>query len=565
MAHIEFDKVRQELDFLERDLRFLRSSKTYVLGELIVALMTPPRGWRDVPGKAKMLFTNRKIHRLSKAGVEVESSTKLVPGMYTIRGRVQYSANERSRIGLARIDFPATELTRSQLKDICGAFSSEEVGLFKYIEPDHNGDFALDFAIGPDCGPAAFSVCSWENRYPVYLLSCELVASPPLDRELEIVPPTQRVALYGDLDMNIIDGSSVWLASMAEVLSRIDGLQVDVYLKRKPTRDALLKDLRKNDNLHLIYDDRELSPSRVVHEIGHQHKLYRYEAVIVRGLRATSVFQLSGYFDGVLCPYLTDLPQEGEPKDDSKMQSLTTALLAPKVLLCQTQAIEDYLRPLAGAEVATIMTPPMVPEVPISGEPKDPRKFKIAFAGKFAKLWATEEMLKVCDGVARDHPNAEMHVFGDKIHYEKSDPKFQQRVNEKLANTPSIFWYGALPRRDVMKYLQSMDVAWAWRSARLEENTRELSTKILEYGSAGLPTILYPNSINVKLLGEDYPLFARTLVDAERLLRALVEANSAQLLFCASDAMKRMASPYSFAQASASLESTLKLGSAYAL
>jgi len=43
----------------------------------------------------------------------------------------------------------------------------------------------------------------------------------------------RKILLYGDVDLNIIDGSAVWLVSMAEALSRT-GSEVCVLLKTGP-------------------------------------------------------------------------------------------------------------------------------------------------------------------------------------------------------------------------------------------------------------------------------------------------------------------------------------------
>ena len=61
----------------------------------------------------------------------------------------------------------------------------------------------------------------------------------------------RKILLYGDVNMNIIDGSAVWAASAAEVLARCD---VDVYflLKARPTTDRLLLPLAEFKNITII-------------------------------------------------------------------------------------------------------------------------------------------------------------------------------------------------------------------------------------------------------------------------------------------------------------------------
>ena len=55
-----------------------------------------------------------------------------------------------------------------------------------------------------------------------------------------------RVLLYGDVDLNVMDGSATWLPSMAETLART-GAAVDVQLKAEERRDLLTAPLRRLD------------------------------------------------------------------------------------------------------------------------------------------------------------------------------------------------------------------------------------------------------------------------------------------------------------------------------
>ena len=66
-----------------------------------------------------------------------------------------------------------------------------------------------------------------------------------------------RALVYGDVNLNLIDGSAVWLASTAECLAR-SGVEVTVLLKARIETDRLLRPLlalpgvgRKTANLTL--------------------------------------------------------------------------------------------------------------------------------------------------------------------------------------------------------------------------------------------------------------------------------------------------------------------------
>jgi glycosyltransferase involved in cell wall biosynthesis len=66
-----------------------------------------------------------------------------------------------------------------------------------------------------------------------------------------------------------------------------------------------------------------------------------------------------------------------------------------------------------------------------------------------------------------------------------------------------------LPRAEALARTRTADIALGWRDGSLDESL-ELSTKLLEYGSAGLPVVLNRTPMHEALLGADYPLFAAT-------------------------------------------------------
>ena len=61
---------------------------------------------------------------------------------------------------------------------------------------------------------------------------------------------TEAVILYGDVNLNIIDGSSVWLVSAAEVLSKVFD-RVDIILKAPIENERLISSVSGIPNVWL--------------------------------------------------------------------------------------------------------------------------------------------------------------------------------------------------------------------------------------------------------------------------------------------------------------------------
>ena len=104
----------------------------------------------------------------------------------------------------------------------------------------------------------------------------------------------------------------------------------------------------------------------------------------------------------------------------------------------------------------------------------------------------------------------------------QDDLEFRPEIAARLESTPGLVWHHQVSREHLYAELPGFNIGWAWRHAELESATHELSTKVLEYAACGLPTIVYPNEVNVGVLGSDYPLYARDGVEAGQVIGAML-------------------------------------------
>src|SRR5918996_6273361 len=64
-----------------------------------------------------------------------------------------------------------------------------------------------------------------------------------------------RMALYAEVNMNLIDGSSVWVHSVSQTLTRIEGVEVTLLLRAPEQRDVLTAPLRANPHIELVHPE----------------------------------------------------------------------------------------------------------------------------------------------------------------------------------------------------------------------------------------------------------------------------------------------------------------------
>jgi glycosyltransferase involved in cell wall biosynthesis len=188
----------------------------------------------------------------------------------------------------------------------------------------------------------------------------------------------------------------------------------------------------------------------------------------------------------------------------------------------------------------------MIPPLParaVESVPDAP--FRFVYAGKFAPRWGIRELFAAQKKLLSVLSDAELHVFGDKIHNPADDPSFYPTVKEKLATGKGITWHGAVDRDELLRCLTGMHACWAYRDPTFERETLELSTKVLEYASLGLPIILARSQVFEELLGVDYPLFATSDEEAGNLLLQLARVPAFRKV--ATARLEQAAARYTFA------------------
>jgi glycosyltransferase involved in cell wall biosynthesis len=338
---------------------------------------------------------------------------------------------------------------------------------------------------------------------------------------------TVRVALYGEVNMNLLDGSSVWVQSMAQMLTSLPGVELTLLLRCAEERQVLTGPLHAHPRIELIDPGtgpnprRRLTPAEAVDELEALDAERHFDVVLLRGAGVTTEVCGRSDFHGRLWVY-----HLSESRPGAEAEELRQVAGCADRILCQTDAI------LAMAEAAApehagklILLPPMIP-APLTSDPV-PRAdreapLKLIYAGKFAPEYEFIEMLETFKRLRRSHPHAELHLVGDKIHNPPDDPTFKPRAEAALAETENVIWHGGVSRERVAELLREADVALSVRHPMMSRS-KELSTKVLEYGAAGCAVVLNRTPLYEELLGADYPLYASGGDDALAALKRVWE------------------------------------------
>jgi glycosyltransferase involved in cell wall biosynthesis len=363
-----------------------------------------------------------------------------------------------------------------------------------------------------------------------------------------VVGPRPSALVYGDVDLNLLDGSAIWLQSVTQALAAA-GCAVTVVLKAQVRTDRLIAPLRDLDAVTIRSPHAEqlipnlteanLTVPQAVSALAAVDAGAGHDLVVLRGRALVSAAAKSGAFDGRMWSYLTDVPQAVPAMTPKAAEDLTVIARASRYLLCQTEELRCFLEgSVAAACGKSVLFPPVLPAENLKRDPErtvatastplghsggrppqtpQEKPLRLVYTGKFAPRWNTLEMTRLPSLLAERGVSAEVHMVGDKIHDDPRDASYKRRMRGALGEVGSpavtgVIWHGGQPRAEAMRLAAACDIGLSWRHPDLDASL-ELSTKVLEFGQLGLPVILNRTPMHEALLGAGYPLFAASLAD----------------------------------------------------
>ena len=379
-----------------------------------------------------------------------------------------------------------------------------------------------------------------------------------------------RALVYGDVNLNILDGSAIWVQSITEALSRC-GVDVRVLLKSPIETTRLVDPLRALPRVTVVDPFSEsrapgstaLTAPDAVAILEALDRESSADLIVVRGLRLVTEAARSA-LAGRLWTYLTDIPQSPIELTAEAAGQLSAIAEASRFMLCQTEDLRDLLESCVPEACGrSVLWSPVVPEPdfplpersPFTDGGQQVRPVRLVYTGKFAPLWNTLQMTRLPELLNDRGIAAELHMVGDKIHEVAYDPEWSTHMREALEATPGVIWHGGMPRQAAMELSASADFGLSWRSHQMDASL-ELSTKVLEFGALGVPALLNRTLMHESLLGEDYPLFVSDADDIASAIATSIE--DADLYARAVRAAANAAEPYGMAPSAARLAAILE-------
>lgn len=344
-----------------------------------------------------------------------------------------------------------------------------------------------------------------------------------------------RIAFYVPANLNVIDGSAIWVATVCATLLVDPGAVVTLPMRVAERRDVVTSALRALGRVDLVPPPADADPARgasnaqVLDGLEAMDREAPFDVVLLRSYDlCLEAIERPRFRGRLLSCYV--LEPERDTTDPRYLADLARIADASRYVVCQSEEMRSLFESLVPAATGrTILLPPAIPGATAVPLP-DPTRVthRLLYTGKFHPFYPVGLMVEFLRELRREIPDLEFHVAGDKIRRTPADPDYATNLERDLSTTPGVVWHGGMTRQAVEQLLASGGVALSlWDHHHGSEmNDLVISTKLLDYCSVGLPVILNRTVAQEAMLGADYPLFVARPDEALGLLRRVLSDSS---------------------------------------
>ena len=358
----------------------------------------------------------------------------------------------------------------------------------------------------------------------------ELKAGRQLER-LRQSGDLTRVLLYSPANLNVIDGSAVWVETVAATLTAGRGTWVVVPLKARERRRVLTDALRALDRVHALPVERSGAPrdrlpldvDQALDWIERLDDDDPFDIFLLRGFKLCLAAAARPRFAGRLwSAYI--LEPERDPDSPTYQADMETIAASSRYVVTQTEEMRIATEArVPSARGRMLLLPPAIAD---SGPRADGRPVaRLIYTGKFSPFYPVPDLIDSFARLRVDHPELEFVLAGDKIWKAPDDHDYADRLQARVDGVAGVVWSGGMSRADVGRLLGRGGIAlsvWDYRYGS-HWNDLVVSTKLLDYCAAGLPVILTRTPTQESILGVDYPLFVDSIAEVEPLLARVLD------------------------------------------
>lgn len=323
-----------------------------------------------------------------------------------------------------------------------------------------------------------------------------------------------KIAILAEQNFNLIDGSTIWLLNVCKLMALQSDFETDLLLSRVLENPVLANELPSqirvvsaDETLSAAHlSDTHLSPEMLVSALNSWESLHgKYDRIFVRGTGYLTQLLSAPDFRDRVCIYAPSaIPDLVE--DEPDWVRLGRAARAPVVV--QSTIVKRAMESLYDYPSNMVhVVPPIV-----FSEPAAPRVQEgpttLCYSGKIDLHYGMDWLIHICGEISGD-PDLQVSIIAGKDTYRPRHPVFFRRMDRFRADiakgeVPGINLVTNVPHSEAKQRMERADFAYCLRHD-LYDDVIEISTKIVEFCSLGVPPILNDNALNRTLFGADYP------------------------------------------------------------
>lgn len=371
-----------------------------------------------------------------------------------------------------------------------------------------------------------------------------------------------KLLVYGDIDINIIDGSAIWVSSILNILSIEDHIDVDYVIKAPIKNKENFSSIEGLANVNVInpfvvygLETRRLSVTDAVDILEKLHLENKYDGIILRGLELCLEAANRPSLKNKILSYVTNFNHDKDNIDINEVEQLRFIYDNSRYMFAQTEEAKLCLKNIINPELENKfrILSPMIPDYSNEDKVFENKNNTIIYSGKFAKDWYTSEIINAFKKIGEMNEEIKLTFVGNKFQGELAEIK--DEIMNDLKSTSGINWIKGVSREKSNELIDKSDLGIAWRSSNVDnDESVELSTKVLEYCRAGKPVVLRRTKLHEKLLGNDYPLFVET--EEEFISKILMIFEDPNLYQFTAERCYSAAKQYTFSERAKSLHQT---------
>jgi glycosyltransferase involved in cell wall biosynthesis len=333
-----------------------------------------------------------------------------------------------------------------------------------------------------------------------------------------------RILLYSPANLNLMDGSAIWVQAIAEVLHAGAENHITIPLREPELRDMTTRLIRSLPRVRLVPTTQSHTLATAVGLIEALDREERFDVFLIRSFGACRIAaRRERLRDRLWSTYIVE-PERDSWETEHNAQ-LSAIAINSHHLVAQSEEMRELTeQAIPAARGRILLLPPAIPDHP--AKRVDPQKpvARLVYSGKFNPFYPVGRLIEGFVRLRREIPGLEFLVLGDKIYNDPTDPGYAPGLRHLLGSTRGLVWRGAVSRDENEALLAEGGIGLNVWDYRYGSRTNDLvvSTKLLDYGSVGLPTILNRNRSQERILGRGYPLFVDTVEEVEDLMRRVL-------------------------------------------